>query len=158
MKKRYLLLLVIVIFGAMFWLLFKNASAPVLEDKVTDTKDTLAPEVAPAQKDDLITVESPLPGSMISSPLLIRGKARGNWYFEASFPVELVDAVGTVLAVGHATAQGEWMTSEYVPFTATLNYTAPVNVSGTKGFLILRKDNPSGEARFDNSLSIPVTI
>ncbi len=152
MKKRYLLLIVIVGFGVLFWALLREAKAPVLNT----TNDTLAPEPAPAQKDDLISVATPLPNRTVSSPLVITGKARGNWYFEASFPVELTDLQGTVLATGHAQAQGDWMTTEYVPFTATLTYAAPA--TAIKGFLILKKDNPSGEAQFDNALSIPVTI
>lgn len=105
------------------------------------------------EKQDLIRVQNLPDGSVISRPVTIKGEARGNWYFEASFPIELRDASGTLLALTPAQAQGDWMTTNFVPFNATLNYPTPTT---TNGFLILRKDNPSGEPQFDNQLVIPV--
>lgn len=102
---------------------------------------------------DLIRVTSPTVNAVVSSPLKITGEARGNWYFEASFPVKLLDANGKQLAIAPAQAQGEWMTTEFVPFEVTLTFATPTTSTGT---LVLEKDNPSGEARFDDSISIPV--
>lgn len=110
--------------------------------------------VQPAQKDDLIVLDSPLPGSTITSPLTITGKARGNWFFEATFPVILTDWDGLIIAEGYAEAQGEWMTTEYVPFVAKLTFTKPNTAVSTRGSLILKKANASGEPRFDNALEI----
>ncbi len=154
MKKRYAVVFFVIIFGLLFWLLFKYATAPMVTGPASPA--TLAPESAPAQKDDLIIVDTPLPQSKIGSPLVVKGKARGGWYFEASFPVRLVDSVGNVLVEAPATAQGDWMTANYVPFAVTLNY-AP-QPAGSTGYLILQKDNASGEPQFDNSLSIPITF
>lgn len=158
MKKRYLLLTVIVVFGLMFMALYRDASAPTVRNTDQIAQDALAPEAAPASKDDLITVSYPLPGGTVASPLVVKGRARGNWYFEASFPVSLVAEGGVVLAEGYATAQGDWVTTEYVPFTATLKYTLPVGSAPMRAYLILKKDNPSGEAQYDNQLSLPVTL
>ncbi len=107
------------------------------------------------EKTDLIRIEQPRPTQQVSSPLEIRGQARGSWFFEASFPVKLLDANGSTLASGIATAQGEWMTSEFVPFTATLTYSAPVGATGT---LVLQKDNPSGLPEHDDQLIVPVKL
>ena len=75
--------------------------------------------------DDLITVTSPLPNSTLSSTTItITGKARGNWYFEASAPVELKDASGAVIAQSHIEATSDWMTTDFVPFTTTLSFPA----------------------------------
>lgn len=41
------------------------------------------------EKVDLIVVDNPRPNSNIKSPLAIFGKARGIWFFEASFPISL---------------------------------------------------------------------
>lgn len=154
MKKRYLVLVLIVLFGLTFWLLLRSADAPVRHDTIG--QDALTPETAPAQKDDLLIVESPLPESRIASPITIKGQARGTWYFEASFPVTLTDANGLVVANGHASALRDWMTTDYVPFAATLTYTA--TPATTTGYLILKKDNPSGDPSKDDALSIPVTF
>jgi hypothetical protein len=102
---------------------------------------------------DVIRVTSPVAGQKVSSPLVIRGAARGSWYFEASFPVRLVDEAGQNLAAGTARAQGDWMTTAFVPFEATLTFTSPRGKSGT---LILEKDNPSGLARNAAELRVPV--
>ncbi len=105
---------------------------------------------------DLITIDTPRPNTSVSSPLLIEGTARGTWFFEASFPVELQDENGTVLAQGPAQAQGDWMTEDFVPYKLTLNF--PKQVSGSKGKLILKKDNPSGEPSRDDSLIVPIVF
>jgi Immunoglobulin-like domain of bacterial spore germination len=104
-------------------------------------------------------LDSPLPNAVITSPLSLSGQA-GGWYFEGSFPVELVDATGTVIAQTPAQANGDWMTSEFVPFTATLTFVNPYTIgdpeSEKNGKIILRKDNPSGLPENDDFIEIPV--
>lgn len=102
---------------------------------------------------DPINLSTLKPNQTIASPLLIKGEARGNWYFEASFPVYLFDGNGTELAVAPAQAQGDWMTTNFVPFEVTLNFITPATPTGT---LVLKKDNPSGLPEHDASISIPV--
>lgn len=109
----------------------------------------------PIQYKDLVYVEAPLSGKKVVSPVVISGRARGNWYFEASFPVKLLDGNGNVLALAPAQAQGDWMTTNYVPFSVILTFPTPTTATGT---LILQKDNPSGEPQFDDFVSIPVTF
>ena len=139
------------------------APAPVVPPVVTET---YPPEPAPAPlptpdphgpeaKADLIVAESVAPGDTVASPLTVTGRARGYWYFEASFPAELLDANGAQLAIQPAQAQGEWMTEDFVPFSVTLTYPTPATATGT---LMLRKDNPSGEPQFDDWLAIPVVF
>lgn len=112
------------------------------------------------QYKDLIRITSPKPGDVITSPLTIRGEARGNWYFEASFPVSLTNWDGLIIAEHYAQAQGEWMTEEYVPFESTIEFTVPANPTNQdfmkNGYLILKKDNPSGLPEHDDAFEIPV--
>lgn len=107
------------------------------------------------EKDNLIRVSTPRPNTVVQSPLSVEGMARGNWFFEASFPVRLIDASGIELGKVIAQAKGEWMTTEFVPFEATLTFTAPLSASGT---LVLEKDNPSGLPEHADELRIPVTF
>ncbi len=107
-------------------------------------------------KMDLITIDAPRPTAKISSPLTVTGKARGTWYFEASFPVELQDAQGNVIVQTHAEAQSDWMTEDFVPYKLTLTF--PTQPAGSHGKLILRKDNPSGDPAKDDSLVVPVVF
>ena len=107
-------------------------------------------------KNDLIFLDSPLPRANISSPLTIKGRARGTWFFEGDFPVILLDAQYKKIAESYATAKDEWMTEDFVDFEGTLKFKG--SVSGQKGTLILRKDNPTGLTKFDNFLAIPVNF
>lgn len=104
---------------------------------------------------NMITVAEPRPNTKVASPLTITGEARGTYYFEASFPVMLEDANGNVLANGVATAETDWMTEAFVPFTASLTFYTPLTPTGT---LVLKKDNPSGDAVRDAELRIPVNF
>ena len=107
------------------------------------------------QKDNLIRLESPRPNTLVDSPLNITGMARGYWFFEASFPVRITDANGTELGVAPAQAEGEWMTEEFVPFSATLEFKSPAT---QRGYLILEKDNPSGLPENADELKIPISF
>jgi hypothetical protein len=107
-------------------------------------------------KADRIVMETPARDSVITSPVTITGKARGYWFFEASFPITIVDWDGLIIGQGIATADGEWMTEEFVPFTATINFTVPPNTPYRRGAIILQKDNPSGLPDNDDALEVPV--
>ena len=111
---------------------------------------------------DLIVVELPFPGAVTDKEFSVIGKARGYWFFEASFPIEVLDKDGKSLAIGIAQAQpdpvtGEinWMTENFVPFKADIKvptvYIGPAT-------LVLKKDNPSGLPENDASISIPVNF
>jgi Immunoglobulin-like domain of bacterial spore germination len=108
----------------------------------------------PAGGHGMIRVSSPAPGAMVASPLRVVGEARGPWFFEASFPVRLLDAAGRAIAVGQARARGEWTTERFVPFEATLHFRAPA--SGTSGTLVLERDNPSGLPENADEIRVPV--
>ncbi len=105
------------------------------------------------EKQDLIWVTNIQPNQVISSPLEIRGEARGGWFFEASFPVELLDYEGRRLSMGIAQAEGEWMTKEFVAFKVSMQFDVGALTGGT---LVLHKDNPSDMREFDDALYIPV--
>jgi hypothetical protein len=100
-----------------------------------------------------IRVDSPLLNALVSSPMRIRGEARGTWYFEASFPVKLLDANGKILTQAPAQAQGEWMTTNFVPFDFTLAFPTPTTATGV---LVLEKDNPSGLPEHADEVRVPV--
>lgn len=109
-----------------------------------------------------IVVAEPIAGAAVVSPLTIRGEARGYWFFEASFPVALYDQYGAMLAQGVAQATSDWMTEDFVPFQAVLEY-AIAPVPGTTslsmmGELVLMRDNPSGLPEHDMALEIPLQL
>ncbi len=103
--------------------------------------------------DSPVVLDSPLAESIINSPVAISGRARGRWFFEASFPVKIVDANNQVLGLAPAQAQGDWMTDDFVPFRATIDFSQPTT---STGFIILLKDNPSGLSEHDAEVRLPV--
>lgn len=126
-----------------------NGTGTTTENGGTDNGGTPATSTA----NNLIRVTSPQPNASVRSPLTITGEARGNWYFEASFPVKILDAAGRELGVHYAQAQGEWMTTNFVPFRSTLNFATSTTPTGT---LVLEKDNPSGLPQNAAELRIPI--
>lgn len=158
-NRTYLLggisfVLVIIAIAYYAYALAVKPVAPVKETTVTpEIPSPIAP--IPAGHKEMIIVTSPTPNTTIKSPIIISGQARGMWYFEASFPIELQDAEGKTIATTIATASEEWMTEEFVPFTSTLTW---ASTTATHGKLILKRDNPSGLPENDDSISIPVNF
>jgi|SRR3989338_10589528 len=104
-------------------------------------------------KSELVRLSFPRPNEAIKSPLIIRGEARGFWFFEASFPVKLFDGNGKELAVSIASAKSEWMTEDFVLFEATLSFDKPETEYGA---LVLEKDNPSGLPEHSDNFVVPI--
>ncbi|MDP3900166.1 MAG: PQQ-dependent sugar dehydrogenase [bacterium] len=150
---------------------------------ISDDQAGVIYKVAYQPKDDtvdLISVSQPAVNQVITSPLQISGEARGTWYFEATFPVELRDENGLALAQGYAQAQDDpsarldsrldssqtrraarlvdeagWMTENFVPFSASIDFDKPTTLTGV---LILKKNNASGLPEFDRQIEIPVNF
>ena len=104
---------------------------------------------------DMIVVELPFPGAVVGKEFSVIGKARGNWFFEASFPFDLRDPSGKIIAQSYAQAEGEWMTTEFVPFKGEIK--VPISYIGP-AILVLMKDNPSGLPEHDASISFPIIV
>lgn len=102
-----------------------------------------------------ISVDFPASHDKINSPLKIRGKARGSWFFEGVFPIQLIDGDNQVLASGQAKAQTDWMTENFVEFTAELVFIPGQSKAAT---LVLFRDNPSGLPENAEQLEIPVGL
>lgn len=111
-------------------------------------------------KADTIIIDTPEPGSTITSPLEITGEARGPWFFEASAPVMLVDWDGRIIAESYIEAEESWMTEDFVPFSGTIEFESPYTAGAAafqaRGTLIMQKANPSDLPENDDALEIPV--
>jgi peptidoglycan/xylan/chitin deacetylase (PgdA/CDA1 family) len=127
--------------------------AATTNNKLEDTTSKEEESIATEDMTDQIRVTNPLPDQLIQSPLIIEGEARGTWFFEGVFPIILLDADRNVIVVHFAQAQSEWMTEEFVPFKAQIEFEKP---STNTGILILKKDNPSGLSENDANIEIPV--
>ena len=130
------------------------AGYPVMESyppqcTTPDGKHFIQPIVEAAE----VVVESPVRGQIVTSPLTVKGVARGTWYFEANLPVTLKDSNGNVLAQKGFQAKSEWMTTDFVPFEDTLTFSQPQTEFG---LLVIERDNPSGLPEFDKSFIVQV--
>lgn len=128
-----------------------------LQTRVTslENRAQLGSGIYTSTKNVSVKVFTPLKNSAVNSPLHVMGMIPGNWSFEASFPIELVDKSGNVLAKTTGQVIGDWMTANHVPFTATLNwqgsYTGPAK-------LILKNDNPSGMSDKADYVEIQINV
>lgn len=139
------------------WILFATP-APVAAPTVSpsDTAVDVTPK-KPAGNEPLhtrVTVTSPKSGATVGKTFVVAGSAPGNWFFEASFPVQVRDKDNSKIGQGVAQAQGDWMTTDLVTFTTT------ISVSNYKGpaTLVLLRDNPSGLPENDDALEVPIVI
>ena len=149
--KTYIAIGVIVlaIAGVFVW---KNKTEKIVPQSINYTNAST----------DLIKVELPHPGAVVGKEFSVIGQARGYWFFEASFPVELLDKDGNKIAQGIAEAQADpntgevnWMTENFVGFKADLK--APESYIGP-ATLILHKDNPSGLPENEASASFQINV
>ncbi len=133
-----------------------TSTVPVVATTTATTSEVVIYETALQYKTDMFKTVSIVSGQTIPKGTKLTGEVRGNWYFEASFPVELRNASGTPFWTGIAQAQSDWMTVNFVPFSVVLSYT-PFGTP-TPATLVLKKDNPSGEPINDDELLIPIVV
>jgi hypothetical protein len=136
----------------------RNEPTPTLDlnSNVISTSTINGNSSSTTSLDMPIVIDNIKDNQTVSNPIKISGKARGNWYFEATFPVELVDTDGNILASSTARAQSDWATTTFVNFVVTLDYVK--STSTNRALIVLSKDNPSGNPEFDQSIFIPVIL
>jgi len=164
--KRLLSSLLIVIliaaagYGVYYWQQTKvqglTQQSSDLQTKLQKANETISKQpnyTYKSAKGVNITVYTPMAKAKLTSPVTIMGEVPGDWSFEGQFPVELNDATGKTVIKSPAMLQGDWTTTDLVPFSVTLKFNGQPSGAGT---LILHKDNPSGLAANDDTLTIPV--
>ena len=146
---------IVVLFGIVYW--FTRPTDKIAIAYIPS--DGAAQEIEDyfKSKSNMITVSTPLVAGVAAAlpqTSVISGTARGMWFFEGTFPVEVVDQEGNIVGSGNAKAEGEWMTENFVAYKAEIQTTG--TVAGNSGSILLKKDNPSGEANKDDLLEVPV--
>jgi len=128
-------------------------SEPSVAEENKQTIEEETPEDIEEEEIKNIIVENPKPDQVISSPLVITGEERGTWFFEACFPVRLIDGNGEEITVYYAQALDEWMTEDFVPFQSEIEFEKPGTDTES---LVLEKSNPSGLPENKDEIIIPV--
>lgn len=103
---------------------------------------------------DYITITSPPPFGEVSETLIVTGDAKGTYFFEGDFPVEIFLENGEIIN-HYATAQGEWMTEDFVPFKLEIDisHLAPQEI-----LVKFHRNNPSENRSLDMVLELPLLI
>lgn len=135
--KLTIIAVVVLIVAGIFGASIFRGSAPIMPEKL-----------------DRIRIFNIYAGDRIVSPLMLSGEARGNWFFEASFPIQLLAEDKSVIAYAIAQADGDWMTEAFVPFRATLSFPPQAG----RGTLVFIRDNPSGLPEYDERLEVPIVF
>lgn len=160
MKKAIRIFLFVLIIIGIVLLCTQKVWVPKLVDKILSYENPKQQVLTLIEPESTYTIrlDTPTANQTISSPLVIKGEAKGSWFFEASFPVILTNWDGLIIAQGIAKAKSDWMTSEFVPFEANLTFTVDEKAYSNRGALILKKDNPSGLPENDDALEVPVVF
>ena len=91
---------------------------------------------------------------LLQTGFIIEGKVKDNFFFEGTFPIEVQDMSGNGLGTLFATSKTDWMTSDYIEFkTEPINFDKKDN---TEGYILFKKDNPSGLSENDRTIKLKV--
>lgn len=91
----------------------------------------------------------------MTSPIELSGEAPGNWFFEGSAPVSIVNWNGLIIGEGYVTAK-EWMTTDIVPFAGKISFTFDPETPYDRGWIIFESHNASGEPENANAIEMPI--
>lgn len=144
-NKNTILIVVVILLAIGAYFAFGNKNSDVI-----DNDDTSQPGSDDNNNgsDDTIDMSSKIRVSIpagnsvnASTGFEVGGQAVGNWFFEASAPVSVYSKDGKLLVATYMTAQGEWMTTDFVPFKGQI---PPFLTNGaTEGYIQFENDNPS---------------
>lgn len=95
--SRIILIVLLLVAAVLVWVeLNQPEPEPAPDVEVEEPADTTHTSLKGVE----LIVTSPTRSSVVASPLTITGEAPGTWYFEATFPVTLVNWDGLIIAEG----------------------------------------------------------
>ncbi|MBX3143426.1 MAG: hypothetical protein KF813_06705 [Trueperaceae bacterium] len=123
--------------------------------RLADGERVAWPSKDSSSMEAFIRVDSLSGVARVTSPIRLEGVATGAWFFEGSFPLYLESADGELIAESYATAKGEWMTEELVPFSGEISFSVSELQRAT---LVLLRDNPSDLPQHDAALRFEIEL
>ena len=143
--------IIVILLGILIFV--QPAKGPTVTQTASSTVETGQSQTA-ISADGHLEVSLPHPDDVITSPVAIEGLVTGGgWFFEASFPIKVLDGNGAVIGTGQAQALSDWTSTGTVPFSASIVFTAPHYTTGT---IVFSRDNPSGAIQNVESFSMPI--
>lgn len=165
MKNIIFIVVILVVIGVIVLAQWEKQTVDPVEQPAAI--DTTTPDSAPTTTEavsatttdsDVIVVTAPTSGATVGSPVEVLGQARGYWFFEGDAPVVVTNWDGLIIGEGYITAEGDWMTENFVPFTGTIAYTLPADSYSASGTVIFQRDNPSGLPENDAAYEVSVQL
>lgn len=155
MKKIIIILLVIIIgFLAYFALKIKTPTVVPGQTNSTPINQTQMTATGKANVSDLVSF-SIVAGQEVSGVMNATGEIQGGYFFEANILSSILDVNKKIIRAGHGTATTDWMTSDPVSFSTTLDFTG---LPKGPAFVSIHNDNPSDMRENDKEILIPVVI
>ena len=144
-NKNTILIVVVILLAIGAYFAFGNKNSDVVDNDDTSQPGSDDNNNGSDDTTDMsskIRVSIPAGNSVnASTGFEVGGQAVGNWFFEASAPVSVYSKDGKLLVATYMTAQGEWMTTDFVPFKGQI---PPFLTNGaTEGYIQFENDNPS---------------
>lgn len=144
-NKSTILIVVVILLAIGAYFAFGNKNSDVIDNDDTSQPGSDDNNNGSDDTTDMsskIRVSIPAGNSVnASTGFEVGGQAVGNWFFEASAPVSVYSKDGKLLVATYMTAQGEWMTTDFVPFKGQI---PPFLTNGaTEGYIQFENDNPS---------------
>ncbi len=120
---------------------------------IPDTTSTTPPP--PEQANSAMKITAPRANETVTAPFIVSGNAPGGWFFEASFPIRIVDQNNKLLATTVAHPLSSWMSSDPIAFEAAFDF---IVATTTEATMVFNNDNPSGLPENDREFSMPITL
>jgi len=153
MKKIFTFIILILILFVLASLVF-DFGRRIPDMTIVDQKALMA---TTTENDTLpIVVYIPKDNQEVENPIIIKGKAKGSWFFEGQFPIDLIDTSGNILSSSVAIAESDWVTEKYINFSSELTYSKSTTTKQV--IVVLHKNNSSGNPNFDKQILIPVVL
>lgn len=128
------------------WIKHGNPSAPVPTEICNGGENKI--------EDNTLILSNFRENDLLESGFIIEGKIKDGFFFEGTFPVEVQDDNGVTLGRTFANAQTDWMTTDYIEFkTQPISFEKKENSSG---YIVFKKDNPSGLSENDREIKLKV--
>ena len=123
------------------------------QEQLKNPNEVLVQQGNALEKYDAIQVSNPKSSSLVVSPILVEGIARGYWFPEGDFLIKIQNAKDEELGAGIAYAMKGGTEEEFIPFEAMVSFSESFV---KEGVIILKKSNPSGLLELDDELRVPV--
>lgn len=159
---------IVLIFSIFLLSIFLIGTAYILKNKdlcckyqlcvqITDMCDEVSntDQQVLSEKGSILILDNIKDGDTVDEGFEIKGRVSGEWFFEGTFPVRVLNTQGEIIESLIATSKGDWMTSNLVDFTFTLDLDLDKE-SIVK--IVFEKSNASNLVENDDSASITVTV